>query len=76
VVTHLWTTPQDLSAYQAKTRQKLPFAIDTEGAAFRAFGIRRFPAVALIDAHGRLHRIVGPDDTDLTAAVADLAKQG
>lgn len=73
VVTHLWTTPQDLSTYQAKTRPPLPFAIDTEGAAFRTFGIRRFPAVALIDAQGRLQRIVGPDDTDLAEAVADLA---
>jgi thiol-disulfide isomerase/thioredoxin len=76
VVTHLWTTPEDLSAYQKKTRQQLPFAIDTAGTAFRTFGIQRFPAVALIDAHGRLQRIVGPDDTDLAEAVASLAKQG
>lgn len=76
VVTHMWTTPEDLSNYQAKTRQQLPYAVDTEGTAFRIFGIQRFPAVALIDADGRLQRIVGPDDTDLATAVADLAKQG
>ncbi len=76
VATHLWTTPEDLSNYQTKTGQQLPYALDTEGTAFRIFGIQRFPAVALIDADGRLHRIVGPDDTDLAEAVADLAEQG
>lgn len=76
VVTHLWTTAEDLSSYQAKTAQPLPYALDTEGTAFRVFGIQRFPAVALIDADGRLQRIVGPDDTDLAKAVADLARQG
>jgi thiol-disulfide isomerase/thioredoxin len=75
VVTHMWTTPQDLADYQVKTKQKLPYAIDTEGTAFRLFGIQRFPAVALIDADGRLRRIVGPDDKDLTQAVTELTKQ-
>lgn len=76
VVTHLWTTAEDLSHYQAKSGQQLSYVLDTEGTAFRIFGIQRFPAVALIDAGGRLHRIVGPDDTDLAKAVADLARQG
>jgi peroxiredoxin len=75
VVTHMWTTPQDLADYQTKTKQKLPYVIDSEGTAFRLFGIQRFPAVALIDADGRLRRIVGPDDEDLTRAVADLAER-
>ncbi|MGP5741738.1 TlpA family protein disulfide reductase [Pseudomonas aeruginosa] len=75
VVTHLWTTPQGLSEYQQKTQQQQPYVLDSEGKAFQLFGIRRFPAVALIDAQGRLQRIVGPEDKDLTQAVAKLAQQ-
>jgi thiol-disulfide isomerase/thioredoxin len=76
VVTHMWTTPEDLSDYQTQTRQPLPYALDTEGTAFRIFGIQRFPAVALIDADGRLQRIVGPDDSDLAKAIMDLSLKG
>jgi hypothetical protein len=72
VATHLWTTPADLAQYEAKLRPRVPMAIDTDGLAFRTFGIRRLPAVALIGADGRLVRIVGPDDTDLTTAVEAL----
>lgn len=72
VATHLWTPPTDLAHYEAKIKPRVPMAIDTDGLAFRTFGIRRLPAVALIDADGRLVRIVGPDDTDLTTAVEAL----
>jgi hypothetical protein len=61
VVSHLWTTPQDLAAYQAHVTWQLPLAVDSDGAAFRLFGIRRFPAIALIGADGRLVRVVVPD---------------
>jgi thiol-disulfide isomerase/thioredoxin len=73
VVAHLWTTPKSLGSYQARMKPRMPMAVDTEGQAFRTFGIQRLPAVALIDAEGRLVRIVGPEDTDLTAAVEKLA---
>ena len=73
MVTNLWTTPKSLGSYQAQMKTHVPMAVDTEGQAFRAFGIRRLPAVALIDAGGRLVRIVGPEDNDLTAAVEKLA---
>jgi len=73
VVTHLWTTPKSLGSYQARMRPRVPMAVDTEGQAFRTFGIRRLPAVALIDADGRLVRIVSPEENDLTAAVEKLA---
>lgn len=73
VVTNLWTTPESLAEYRTKTKQQLSYVVDTEGTAFRVFGIRRFPAVALIDARGRLRRVVGPDDKDLAAALKSLA---
>ena len=72
VVAHLWTTPKALGAYQARMKPRVPMAVDSDGQAFRVFGIRRLPAVALIGADGRLVRIVGPDDTDLAAAVEKL----
>jgi len=73
VVAHLWTTPKSLAAYEARLKPQVPMAVDSDGQAFRVFGIHRLPAVALIDADGRLVRIVGPDDTDLAAAVERLA---
>jgi thiol-disulfide isomerase/thioredoxin len=75
VVAHLWTTPKSLGTYQARMKPGIPMAVDSDGQAFRLFGIRRLPAVALIGADGRLVRVVGPDDTDLTAAVETLASR-
>jgi thiol-disulfide isomerase/thioredoxin len=72
VVAHLWTTPRSLNSYQTRMKPRVPMAVDSDGRAFRTFGIGRLPAVALIAADGRLVRIVGPDDTDLTAAVERL----
>jgi thiol-disulfide isomerase/thioredoxin len=73
VVAHLWTTPRSLGAYQTRMKPRVPMAIDSDGRAFRTFGIGRLPAVALIGADGRLARIVGPDDADLAVAVDKLA---
>jgi thiol-disulfide isomerase/thioredoxin len=66
VVTHLWTKPKALASYQIR----IPMAVDTEGQAFRTFGIHNFPAVALINADGRLFRIVDLTENDLMAAIA------
>jgi thiol-disulfide isomerase/thioredoxin len=75
VVAHLWTTPRSLADYEKRLKPRVPMAIDTDGRAFRVFGIGRLPAVALIGADGRLARVVGPDDTDLAAAVATVSGQ-
>ncbi len=72
VVAHLWTTPKSLADYETRLKPRVPMAVDSDGQAFRAFGINRLPAVALIGADGRLVRIVGPDDSNLTAAVKQL----
>ncbi len=73
VVTRLWTTPKTLASYQIRMNPHVPMAVDTGGQAFHAFGIQRFPAVALIDSAGRLFRIVSPEDNDLTTAIEKLA---
>lgn len=72
VVTRLWTTSKSLGPYVARVKSRVVTAVDSDGEAFRAFGIRRLPAVALIGADGRLVRIIGPDDTGLASAVEKL----
>lgn len=76
IVSHLWTEPKDLAQYEAEAKPRIAMAIDTDGTAFRTFGIRRFPAIALIDKEGRLGRVVGPDETDIAGAVATLVAHG
>ncbi|HKT79105.1 MAG TPA: redoxin family protein [Vicinamibacterales bacterium] len=73
VVAHLWTTPRSLNSYQTRMKPQVPMAVDSDGRAFQTFGIGRLPAVALVSANGRLVRVVGPDDTDLAAAIEKLA---
>lgn len=74
VTEHLWTTPASLASYQARVKPRIPMAIDSDGRAFRLFGVGRIPAVALIDRNGRLVRVVGPDDRDLAAAITALGR--
>jgi thiol-disulfide isomerase/thioredoxin len=73
VVTRLWTTPKGLASYETRMKPGIPMAVDTDGQAFRVFGIQGFPAIALMDSDGRLFRIVGPKDDDLTTAIEELA---
>jgi peroxiredoxin len=68
-----WSTAEDLAEYKAKTGTKLALALDADGSLFRAFGVHQIPTVALIDAGGRLVRLLGPDDRDLAGAVRALA---
>jgi peroxiredoxin len=49
VMSHMWTTPKALAKYESKMKLGLPLALDSSGAAFRIFGVKRFPAVALIE---------------------------
>jgi peroxiredoxin len=71
VMSHLWTTPKDLAEYEARMKPRLPLAVDSTGAAFRTFGVKRFPAVALIDTHGRLIRLVQGDPEQFATAVSE-----
>lgn len=75
VMSHLWTDTKALASYETDTEPRVPLAIDADGTAFRTFGIRRLPAIALIDEAGHLVRIVGPDEPDIAGAVADLTRR-
>ena len=69
VMSHLWTTPKALAKYESKMKPRFPLAVDSSGAAFRTFGVKRFPAVALIDTHGRLVKLVEGDTGHFAAAI-------
>jgi peroxiredoxin len=60
VMSHLWTGPKALAKYESDMKPPFPLALDSSGAAFRTFGVKRFPAIALIDTHGRLIKLVEP----------------
>jgi peroxiredoxin len=72
VMSHLWTAPKALAKYESKMKPRLPLAVDSSGAAFRTFGVKRFPAVALIDTSGRLIKLVEGDPTKFATAISSL----
>lgn len=72
VMNHLWTTPKDLAAYESKMNPRLPLAVDSTGTAFRTFGVKRFPAVALVDTNGRLIKLIEGDPAKFATAISSL----
>lgn len=71
----LWTSQQDLQDYQASTGTQLPLALDEDDALFRAFGVRDIPSVVLLDAQGRVARVLGPQDTQLAEALKAITRR-
>ena len=74
VANNLWTTPKDLVSYKNKTKTLVPIAMDSDGRAYRVFGIKRFPTVAVIGANGRLVRLIEGSNADLSATLKRLTK--
>ena len=72
VMSHMWTTPKDLTNYESKMKPPFPLALDPSGAAFRTFGVTRFPAVALIDSHGRLIKLVEGDPAKFATEILPI----
>jgi peroxiredoxin len=72
VMSHLWTTPKELADYESEMKPRVPLAVDSTGAAFRTFGVKRFPALALIDPRGRLIKLVEGDATEFATAISSL----
>ena len=69
VMSHLWTAPKALAKYEANMKPPFPLALDVSGAAFRTFGVKRFPAIALIDTRGRLIKLVEGDPAKFAPAI-------
>jgi peroxiredoxin len=72
VMSHLWTTPKALANYESQMKSPVPLALDSTGAAFRTFGVKRFPAIALIDTQGRFAKLVEGDPAEFAAAISSL----
>jgi len=72
VMSHMWTTPKALAKYESEMKPPFPLALDSSGAAFRIFGVKRFPAVAFIDTQGRLIKLVEGDPRHFAAAILSL----
>jgi hypothetical protein len=75
VAAPLWTSPAELAAYGRAHPGTPPLALDGDGAAFAAFGIRAIPSVVLLDANGRVARVLGPDERGLAQALRAVAKR-
>jgi peroxiredoxin len=72
VMSDMWTTPKALANYESKRKPPFPLALDSSGAAFRTFGVKRFPAVALIDTDGRLAQLVEGDPGHFAAEILPI----
>jgi peroxiredoxin len=72
VMAQMWTAPKALANYESKMQPPFPLALDSTGAAFRTFGVRRLPAVALIDTRGRLVKLVEADPERFATAVSSM----
>jgi hypothetical protein len=72
VMSHMWTTPKALANYESKIKLPFPLALDSSGAAFRTFGVKRFPALALIDTQGRLAKLVEGDPGHFAAEILPM----
>jgi thiol-disulfide isomerase/thioredoxin len=69
VAAPLWTSDAELAAYAKAHPGTPPLALDRDGAAFAAFGIRAIPSVVLLDADGRVARVLGPEERGLDTAL-------
>jgi peroxiredoxin len=72
VMSHLWTSPKELADYESEIKPRVPLVLDSTGAAFRTFGVKRLPAVALIDTRGRLIKLVEGDPAEFATAISSL----
>lgn len=54
----LWTTRDELAGYAKEKRTSIPLALDQSGEIFRAFGVRNIPAIVMLDAQGRVSKVV------------------
>jgi hypothetical protein len=75
VAAPLWTSPAELADYGRAHPGTPPLALDRDGSAFATFGIRAIPSVVLLDARGRVARVLGPDDKGLAQALRAVAKR-
>ncbi|MRX08223.1 redoxin family protein [Pseudoduganella sp. FT25W] len=58
IASPLWTSRADLAAYAKEKHTSIPLALDEDGAIFRAFGVRDIPVIVMLDAQGRVSKVL------------------
>ncbi|MYM25192.1 redoxin domain-containing protein [Duganella sp. FT135W] len=54
----LWTTHAELAGYAKEKRTSIPMVLDQSGEIFRAFGVHNIPTIVMLDAQGRVTKVV------------------
>lgn len=68
----VWASDGELADYAKAKMTRMPLALDRGGDIFATFGVRQIPAVVLVDANGRVAKVLGPDDAGMEQAVQAL----
>lgn len=56
----LWTSRAELADYAKQHHTSIPLALDEDGEIFRAFGVQNIPTIVMLDAQGRVSKIIAP----------------
>jgi peroxiredoxin len=70
VASGLWTSKDDLSAYQEQYKPAMPLMLDESGDWFRSFGVMQPPTLVIANSQGRIIRRVDELDPNLPATLA------
>lgn len=54
----LWTSRAELADYAKQNRTTITLSLDQDGAIFRAFGVQNIPAIVMLDAQGRISKVM------------------
>ena len=72
IASRVWSTEDDLPAYQKKLQVEYPVALDATGEVFRQFGIKEVPTVVIVDADGTIRNRFDGFSPGLAGALASL----
>ncbi|NVN01081.1 MULTISPECIES: redoxin family protein [Asaia] len=74
VASRLWTEESDLAPFQKQLGPDINLVLDRNAAVFARFGVRQIPAIALIDANGRLQDMIDADDAQAERRLTAFTK--
>jgi thiol-disulfide isomerase/thioredoxin len=75
IASGLWATKEDLSAYEAQYKTKIPLALDESGVWFRSFRVMNVPTVLIADANGKIVRRIEGFDSGLSNELRSIASK-
>lgn len=69
VASGLWSTPDELRAYDAEYAPRIPLTLDETGEWFRTFGVMHTPTIVIADAGGTIVKHVRGFDAELGSEI-------